>query len=105
MLYNILSYNDPKEGKVIATNIAPQGLSDFLFNNGVRILAPALTREEVRGFIQRHDITYDHIDYSELIERVTSNSDYETPEPGRAWKNLKETNKWDNEKDPIDPIY
>jgi hypothetical protein len=104
MLYNVLSYNDPNEGKVIATNIAPQGLSDFLFNNGVRILAPALTREEVRGFIQRHDITYDHIDYSELVERVTSNSDYE-PEPGRAWKNLKETNKWDNEKDPIDPIY
>ena len=105
MLYNILSYKDPNEGMLMAVNIAPQGLSDFLFNSGVRILAPALTREQVRGFIQKHDITYDHINYSELVERVTSNSDYETPEPERAWKNLKETNKWDNEKNPIDPIY
>ena len=101
MLYNILSYKDPKEGNLMAVNIAPQGLSDFLFNNGVRILAHALTADEVRGFITDKAFTHDHTEYAKLVELVTSNSDT-TYEPARAWKGRYD-NPWDNKLDPKYP--
>lgn len=101
MLYNILSYKDPNEGMLMAVNIAPQGLSDFLFNSGVRILAPALTREQVRGFIIKMAFTHDHTEYAKLVEIVTNNSNT-TSEPARAWKG-RYSNPWDNKLDPKYP--
>ena len=101
MLYNILSYKDPNEGMLMAVNIAPQGLSDFLFNNGVRILAPALTRDEVRGFIVSHNISFDHVEYNEMVERVTNNTNHDQ-EPSRAWKG-RYSNPWDNKLNPKYP--
>jgi len=102
MLYNIISYKDPKEGMLMAANIAAHGVSDFLFNNGVRVVEHALTREQVKEYMQFYGTSYKQCDYEHLFELVTSNSDFQA-EPGRAWKGRYE-NRWDNKLDPKYPI-
>jgi len=88
--YNIISFKD-----MVAVNRVQEGLNDRMWTAGCRITSHDLTADEVRSKIVDSAFTHDHIEWAKLVELVTQD-EYE---PGKAWKNLKETNKWDNPHD------
>lgn len=85
---------------MVAVNRVQEGLNDRMWTAGCRITSHDLTADEVRSKIV--DSAFTHIEWAQLVELVTQDDQYE---PGKAWKNIKEPNKWDNEKNPPPPIY
>ena len=89
--YNIITFKD-----MVTVNRVQAGLSDRMWSAGCRITQHDLTADEVRSKIVDSAFTHDHIEWSKLVELVTEG---DQEEPGRAWKNPKEVNKWDNPHD------
>jgi hypothetical protein len=95
--YNVITFKN-----MVTVNRVQEGLSDRMWTAGCRITHHDLTAEEVRSKIVDSAFTHDHIEWAKLVELVTQD---DQDEPGKAWKNLREPNKWDNEKNPPPPIY
>ena len=87
MKVNVLKYK-----KTVCISPVNNGLPDYLFDAGVRIVVADVDSNQGKEIIKNEDLTA--LSFSKFTEQFVQ----EEKDPGRAWKG-KTINKWDNKKD------
>ena len=96
--YNLIGH---KEKEICSISLASNGLSEVLFNAGVRILAHDLTFQECKAAYVALDGDFEFLRFADDFQSAVLNEDDAVP--SRAWQS-KAPNRWDERFEGITPM-